>query len=217
MAAKKFSLKDNPIFESTAIPVKKDKEKHPLNAIYSPSEKIKRKASGEGSTFTDKIKEWSRKKINKKIPIFGAILLIATSSFFIHSWWKEILKIEHPAPLRVEVKPAPILSESREFLPEEALLEALPLSEEVPQEAPLPAEKEELEREKLLLAPPRRLRDERWLLSAIIYDGANSRALLNRKIIRIGDTIGNVKVMEITPDSVVLVRGEETLTLRLGE
>ena len=212
MAAKKFSLKDNPIFESTAIPVKKDKENHPLNAIYSPSEKIKRKAGNEPSAFTDKIKEWSAKKINSKILAFGVTLLIIIPSLFIYSWWKEILKTEHPAPLIAEVEPAPILvepfpKEAEELLPEEALLE----------EEPLLVEKEELEKEKLLPAPSQRLRDERWLLSAIIFDGANSRALLNRRIVRKGDTIGKVKVTEITPDSIVLVRGEETFTLRLEE
>jgi len=212
MAAKKFSLKDNPIFESTAIPVKKDREKHPLNAIYSPSEKAKRKVGNEPFALRDKIKEWSAKKINSKILTFSAIALIAISSLFIYSWWKEVSRIEHPAPLIA--KPAPILPEPKELFSEKALPEALPLPEEaLLEEAPLL--KEELEEEKEMPPPPRRLRDEKWLLSAIIFDGANSRALLNRRIVRPGDTIGKVKVVEITPDSVVLVRGEETFTLRL--
>ncbi len=198
MTAKKFSLKNNPIFEKTAIPIKKDRGKHPLNAIYSPSEKTKGKAGS--FALTDKIKEWSAKKINSKILAFGVLALIAILSFFIYLWWKEILKTEHPAPLIAE--PALILPEALP-LPEKALLEDVP---------PL---KEELEKEKELPAPPRRLRDERWLLSAIIFGGANSRALLNRRVVRPGDTIGKVKVMEITSDSVVLVRGEEIFTIRL--
>lgn len=206
MAAKKFSLKDNPIFESTAIPVKKDREKHPLNAVYSPSEKTKRKASDK----LDKVREWSAKKINNKALSFGVIALLVIPSLYIISWWREISKIDHPAPLTpltTEVRPlmpeAEHVQKPEELLPEEAL----PVIEELP-----PA----YEEEELLPAHRRRLRDERWLLSAIIFDGANSRALLNRRIVRKGDILqGDVKVTEITPNSVVLARGEETFTIKL--
>jgi hypothetical protein len=213
MAAKKFSLKDNPIFESTAIPVKKDREKHPLNAVYSSRDTTKRKVSNEPSVFMDKIIEWSAKKISNKVLYLGMVALIAISSFYIHSWWRDILRMDYLLSL------TPPVIEARLFIPEETeyvqIAEKLPPEEALPEKLPPRLEEKMLE-EKIPPALPRRLEDERWLLSAIIFDGANSHALINHRIVRKGDTLQeDVKVIEITQDSVILARGEETFTLRL--
>jgi hypothetical protein len=210
MATKKFSLKDNPIFESTVIPIKKDRKKHPLDTIYSPSEK--RKVS------MDKIKEGLAKKVDRKVLFLGAVTVIMVLFFLAYPAWRTVLRIDHPAPPVAEVKLPPVV--------EQDPLEALPLTgqaqEAQPEElltelAVIEAPPTQVEEEKLLLTTPIKLRDERWLLSAIIFDGANSRALINHRIVRKGDTLleGEVKVGEITPNSVVLIRGEETFTLKL--
>jgi hypothetical protein len=202
MATKKFSLKDNPIFERTTIPVKKDREKHPLNAVYS--EKTKRKVSDKSSLFTDKVKEWSAKKINNKALYSGIIVFIVVSSLYVYLLWREVSKMDHPTllmPLTTEVEPLITEVEYIQKSEEVLLKETSPVAEELPPSPPV---------------LPKRLKDEKWLLSAIIFDKVNSRALINNRIVRKGDTFQEgVEVAEITQNTVVLTRGEETFTLRL--
>ena len=57
-----------------------------------------------------------------------------------------------------------------------------------------------------------------WSLTAIIYNGTTSRAIINHEIVQEGDTIsgGKVQVIKIMPEKVILSREEKFFTLPLG-
>jgi hypothetical protein len=55
------------------------------------------------------------------------------------------------------------------------------------------------------------------LLSGIIADKAEPKAIINETIVGVGDTIGGNIIVEIVPDKVILSNGEKEFELRLGE
>lgn len=56
---------------------------------------------------------------------------------------------------------------------------------------------------------------DQLVLQGIFWDEANPKAVLNDKMLSKGDTLGNYKVMEIKPGSVVLRTGEKNIEIRV--
>lgn len=58
-------------------------------------------------------------------------------------------------------------------------------------------------------------RENRFLLSAIIYKNGSGAAIINNQITRKGDQVGGMAVHDIQPDRVILRSGSEVLELRV--
>ena len=56
---------------------------------------------------------------------------------------------------------------------------------------------------------------DQLVLQGIFWDEANPKAVLNDKMFSKGDTLGNYKVIEIKPGSVVLRTGEKNIEIRV--
>jgi hypothetical protein len=64
--------------------------------------------------------------------------------------------------------------------------------------------------------PPLDVQDTRELhLLGILYRHINSQALINKRVVTVGDKLEGFEVMEITRNSVTLNDGRKTITLRL--
>lgn len=53
-------------------------------------------------------------------------------------------------------------------------------------------------------------------LSGILWDEKNPQAIINEKVVKQGDLVGNCLVIKINNDCVILSDGEKELELRLG-
>ena len=68
-----------------------------------------------------------------------------------------------------------------------------------------------------LVSKAPRVSDVPLNLAGILWDpGGHSLALINETELRVGDTIHEYRVTDIRPDAVMLVRGDQTITLQIA-
>lgn len=63
--------------------------------------------------------------------------------------------------------------------------------------------------------PVQQVDNEVWVLSSILISPQRRIAIINGSSVRVGDTLGDVKVVKIDTTAVVIKRGNENITLSL--
>lgn len=64
-----------------------------------------------------------------------------------------------------------------------------------------------------ILSPATKTTGPRFRLSGVVYSEAESYCLINGKVVKVGEEIGNARVEKISPDEVVLNSSGETIVL----
>ncbi len=223
MAMKKFSLKDNPIFENTVVPQPGRSEKEAPSSDDISPEPVKENKRAPRTTrrifpgvaasvlvAVILLSYWGLKnpsRSHRQLPVNQKERLLRTKPIIRKDETlkkKEQLRRKEVKPVeRREVNRKPLLLPGKEKLGRKIISTASPKEEKT-----------------ATIVQKKRKKQERkeWYLTAIIYNETSSRAIINHGIVRDGDTLpgGETKVIKIMPDRVILSRGGDTFTLRLG-
>ncbi len=223
MAIKKFSLKDNPIFKSTVVPKPAKSGKGTPSSDNTSAEPIKENKRSPGTTrrifpgaaasilaVVILLSYWGLKttsRSHRQLPVNREERLLRTKPIIGKD---ETLKNkEHPR--RGEIKPG-----ERQEVKKKPLL--LPDKEKLGKSISPTSSSKEGKAASIVQKKREKQERKEWSLTAIIYNETSARAIINHEITREGDTLpgGETKVIKIMPERVILSRGGETFTLRLG-
>ncbi len=223
MATKKFSLKDNPIFKSTVVPKPGKSEKGTPSSDNTSAEPVKENkmrpgiskrifpgAAASGLVAAILLSYWGLKttsRSHRQLPANREERLLRTKPIIRK---EETLKNKEQ-PRRGEIKPG----ERREVKKKPLLL---PGKEKLGKSISSTSSSKEGKAASIVRKKREKQERKEWSLTAIIYNETSSRAIINHEIVREGDTLPGreIKVTTIMPDRVILSRGGETFTLRLG-
>jgi len=233
---KKFSLKDNPIFKNTVVPQPGRSEKEAPSSDDTSRDPIKESEREGINSLPGEIPERAP-KIARRI-FLGAAASVLVAIILLSYWGLQTTSRSHR---QLPVKQEERLLRTKPIIRKD---ETIKKKGQFHRREVKPVERREVKRKPLLLPGKEKLgrkiistsssqegktasivqkkreKQERkeWALTAIIYNETSSRAIINHEIVQAGDTLpeGETKVIKIMPDRVILSRGGETFTLRLG-